>query len=147
MAHTLSAFVNRASKFSAVGLSGVAVNMSFLWILTEYLRLPYTISSVIAIELSILNNFWWNQSWTWADRKAPGVRSLGTRFFKYHASVLVSAAVNWGLLVLLTETFGVYYLVANGIGIAVGAVLNYMLSDRLVFGAGETADGGTSGRV
>jgi dolichol-phosphate mannosyltransferase len=114
--------------------------MGFLWILTEYAGLPYTISSVIAIELSILNNFWWNNAWTWADRRASGARSLAIRVLKYHASVLVSAVANWGLLVLLTESFGVHYMVANAAGIAVGVVLNYTLSDRLVFSPVDPSD-------
>ena len=59
--------------------------------------------------------------------------------------MLVSAAANWGLLILLTETFGMYYLIANGIGFGVDAFLNYTLSDPLVFSAGDTGDDSKAG--
>ena len=63
-----SQLIGRFSRFFAVGASGVAVNMGFLILMTEGLGTPYAISSLVAIEFSILSNFTLNNAWTWSDR-------------------------------------------------------------------------------
>jgi len=121
----------RLFKFSVVGLSGVAVNMGLLYVLTHYLGLYYMVSGVIAIEVSILTNFFLNDLWTWKDRQKKSYRK---RILQYHISVGITAVLaNWLLLVLLTEVMGLHYLVANLIGISVGMLFNYTLNDLWTF--------------
>jgi len=123
----------RLLKFAIVGGSGVVVNMFFLWLLTDIFDLYYLISSILAIEISIVNNFTWNYLWTWQDRKEGGAKELFVRMVKYHVSVMFAALGNWMLLGIFKEAFGLHYLLANGIGIAGGFILNYTLSDRWVY--------------
>jgi len=123
----------RLFKFAIVGSFGVLVNMFFLWFLTETFRVYYLISSVLAIEISIINNFTWNYLWTWSDRKEKTSRAILIRMVKYHISVVFAAVGNWILLGIFKEAFGMHYLVANVIGIAGGFILNYILGDRWVF--------------
>lgn len=49
--------LGRFMKFCSVGLTGVIINMGLLWFFTDFARLYYLLSSVIAIEASILSNF------------------------------------------------------------------------------------------
>lgn len=128
-----SASIFRLVKFGIVGSSGVVVNMFFLWFLTETFHLYYLISSVLAIEISIINNFTWNYLWTWGDRKEKTSRTIVIRMVKYHISVVFAAVGNLILLGIFKEAFGMHYLIANGIGIAGGFILNYILGDRWVF--------------
>ncbi len=123
----------RLSRFAVVGGSGIIVNMFFLWFLTEVFQFHYLISSALAIELSILNNFTWNYLWTWQDRKVGTTKAIWLRLAKYNISVLLAAIVNLVILGIFKESFGMHYLFANGIGIAFGFVLNYTLSDRWVY--------------
>ncbi|UCF65392.1 MAG: GtrA family protein [bacterium] len=121
----------RILKFGLVGMTGVGVNMGMLYILTEYLHIIYIISSLIAIEISILSNFFLNDLWTWGDRVK---KSFWERFIQYHISVgLTAILANWLILLLLTEFFGIYYLISNLIGIAVGTLSNYILNDLWTF--------------
>ena len=121
----------RLLKFALVGLSGVAVNMGFLVFFTEILKIVYWISSIIAIELSIISNFFLNDLWTWKDRLKKEFRH---RFTQYHISVgLTAVLVNWLLLIILTELFGIYYLLSNLIGIVVGTLSNFILNDLWTF--------------
>src|SRR5262245_15882434 len=116
----MSPILRRFSRFFAVGASGVLVNMGVLILLTESFGVPYAISSLLAIELSILSNFLLNNAWTWADRRSnPFVE----RLFKYHLVAGFSALLgNWCLLILLTSLFRVDYRAANLAGIAAGMV-------------------------
>ena len=121
----------RLARFSAVGASGVAVNMGILIALKSGLGLPVAISSLIAIELSILSNFALNNAWTWSDRRTT---PLGQRLIKYHAVAGITAlASNWFLLIVLTQFFGIDYRISNLIGIAAGMVLNFSWNHAWTF--------------
>lgn len=121
----------RFLKFILVGGSGVFVNMLTLYLLTEYGKIHYSISSLIAIELSILFNFTINNSWTWGDRNST---SLTQRLLSYHVAAGITAFFgNWCVLLLLTELFGMHYMPANLIGIAVGSLFNFFANDLWTF--------------
>jgi dolichol-phosphate mannosyltransferase len=122
----------RLIKFAFVGGSGVVVNMGLLYLLTEFAGVRYFISSVIAIELSILSNFFLNDAWTWRDRKGGG--SFLMKLFRYHVAVGATAfLVNYVLLVILTSWLRVHYLVSNLVGIAAGTASNYIVNDLWTF--------------
>lgn len=126
--------IRRFLKFCVVGLSGVGVNMFFLWFFTEIVKIFYLFSSPLAIELSIMNNFILNDLWTWKDRKTPGKLNYLKRMVQYHISVSVSAILaNIFLLWFFTEVFHLYYLFSNLFGIAAGVLLNYFINDRWTF--------------
>jgi dolichol-phosphate mannosyltransferase len=121
----------KALKFATVGLSGILVNMGIFWLLTNYGGIYYLISSVIAIEISILNNFVWNDLWTFGDDPPDGKRPRLHRLAYFHAMSIGGAAINWLILFALTQFAGVYYLVSNLLGILAGFIWNY-LSNRNV---------------
>jgi len=124
-------FHPRIIKFSIVGGSGVLVNMGVLYLLTEYLHFLYWISSIFAIEISIIFNFLLNNIWTWRDRKK---KSFTSRIIQYHISVGMTAIIaNWLMLILLTEMFGLYYMISNLIGIVIGTIANYIVNDLWTF--------------
>lgn len=125
----------RAIKFSIVGGIGVLVNMSILYLLTEFFNVLYIISSIFAIELSILTNFLLNDIWTWSERKK---KKFYQRLTQYHITAGTTAFVaNWLLLIFLTEVIGIYYLISNLIGIGVGMLSNFILNDIWTFRQNE----------
>jgi len=122
----------RLLKFGAVGASGVIVNMGALYLLTEFARIPYFIGSLIAIELSILTNFWMNLIWTWKDRSEAG--TLWTKLWRYHVGAGLTAFLgNYLILIGLTGLFGINYLLSNLVGIGVGTLGNYVINDVWTF--------------
>lgn len=122
----------RIIKFGIVGASGVVVNMGALYLLAEFGRIPYFVASVIAIELSIISNFSINLLWTWRDRSGQGT-FWGT-LVRYHIGAGATAFLgNYLILILLTELFGMHYLVSNLVGIGVGTFSNYIINDLWTF--------------
>lgn len=117
-------------KFGTVGASGFIVNMSLLYILTEFLGLYYLYSSIIAVESSIISNFTLNELWTFIERGKEGVRHLFKRFLKFNTVSLVGLGINISLLYTLTEFLGVYYLVSNLIAVSVVFLWNYIMNVR-----------------
>ncbi len=120
--------LSRLLKFTGVGLSGVIVNQGILWLLTHFGGLRYYFSSLIAIETSIITNFLLNNYFTFADRRPGKKTSFFTRLLKFNITCIAGAAIQWGVLLLLTEVFGVHYLISNLIGIIIAFIWNYLLS-------------------
>ena len=118
----------RFLKFCAVGISGIFVNMGLLWALTELVGFPYLVSAAFGIELSIISNFVLNDYFTFSDRRLPRVKSFLNRLLKFNLVSLAGLGVNIGVLSLLTEVFGVYYLLSNLCGIATATLWNYLLN-------------------
>lgn len=59
--------MQRFVRFGLVGLSGVLVDMTILYLLHTTLGLPLTRSKLVAAEIAIVNNFVWNDACTFAD--------------------------------------------------------------------------------
>ena len=109
--------------------TGVLVNAGLLYLLTEKAGLLYLKSSLVAIECAIINNFLWNYFWTWGDRASTSKRHFFRALAKFNiSSGIVAFVVNWGLLILFTEVFGIPYQLSNLMGIAVGTVVNFTTS-------------------
>ena len=118
----------RFGKFAMVGGSGIVVNEGILWLLTHFAGLPYQISAIFGIEASIVSNFVLNDYFTFADRRTGQGQSFIRRLLKFNLTCLAGAAIQYGLLLLFTEVFGLYYLVSNLIGIIVATIWNYFIN-------------------
>lgn len=118
----------RLLKFVGVGLSGVVVNEGILWSLTEFAGLRYYFSSLIGIEASIISNFIFNDIFTFSDRHTGKSTSFLQRLVKFNVTCAAGAAIQFGILLLLTEVAGLNYLLSNLIGIMVAFAWNYVLS-------------------
>ena len=113
-------------KFALVGGSGVVVNMGLLFLLTRLLSVRLEIASPIAIEVSILTNFTLNNLWTFKKRETHV--SFWSRFFRYHLVTGLAGGVNYLVLLLLVNSFGLYDMISNLIGILIGTFITYTLN-------------------
>ena len=121
--------VCRIIKFCLVGLSGVGVSVGSLWLLTEVVGLFYIISAIVSHVLSVTNNFVWNQTWTFRDRsQTTHFSGIFGRWLKFLFSTAIAAGVFLGILTLLTEVFGLYYIVSALCAIGVATPVNFLAS-------------------
>jgi len=110
--------------------------MGFLLALTSGLKMGYLPATAIAVEIAILHNFFWHQRWTWANRIRSCNSGFSHRFLGFHlANGALSIAGNIVLMRFFVEEFGMKYLVANALAIALCSVFNFLAGDRLVFRA------------
>src|SRR5690242_2064109 len=86
----------RPLRFGLVGLSGVAVNTAVLWALVHGGHLSIVLASVLATETAILNNFMFNDRWTF--RGAGHRRPFGQRLLTFNGVALGGMAITVGLL-------------------------------------------------
>ncbi len=127
-----AAQLGRMLRFGVVGLSGVVVNQGLLMLLHGTIGAPLLLSSLIAIEVSILTNFLLNHTWTW--RVPLGEPGLLRRVVQYHAAAVLAAfAGNVIVLIGSVELLGIDYRIANLIGIAVGTAINFTANEIWIF--------------
>jgi len=128
--HILALNEFRVLKFMAVGVSGIFVNEGMLWLLYYRIGIPLEASAALGIESSILSNFFLNSIFTFKGRREE---SLPVRILKYHLSTAVGVLVNYATLIFLTKVFGIEALLSNLIGIFLGFIFNYTLSEHFVW--------------
>jgi len=126
----------KALRFAIVGCTGILVNMGLLWLLTEGAGIYYLLSSIIAIEASIINNFVWNDRWTFGGDPAHQAKPFAHRIALFHAVSIGGAVINWLVLFALTEFGGIYYLLSNMAGILAGFIWNYLMNRNLTWRKG-----------
>jgi putative flippase GtrA len=131
----------RFLRFNVVSVLGIGVRLLAAWALVNGLGLHYLVGTTLAIEASILHNFFWHLHWTWGPPVAraggggPAPRDhVFFRCVAFHASNgLVSFLGAMVLMPMLVGSLGLHHLVANLIAICFTGLLNFFLGDRLVF--------------
>lgn len=117
-------------RFAVVGAVGTAVNLLSLWLMRYSISLEHELASVIAIELSLINNFFLNDVWTFRRKRRGGfLRSLSS----YHLTNLSGVTTQFIVSASLHRLLGLESIASQFIGIILGFVVNYSLSRRLVW--------------
>ncbi|KAB8334166.1 glycosyltransferase [Scytonema tolypothrichoides VB-61278] len=127
--------IGRFLRFGLVGLSGVFVDMTVLYLLSDSttLGLPLTRSKIIAGEVAIFNNFLWNDMWTFADVSSQQQewRQRLKRFLKFNIICLAGLVLNVLVLNLVFNFVIPNRYVANLIAIAIATVWNFWVNLKL----------------
>ncbi len=118
-------------KFLIVGASGVVVNLGLYWLLTRLGGMPDYLAAPVAIEISILSNFFLNNAFTFNKRDT--LTSLKHKLFYYHISAGISGLINYTVFLGLNYGFSLWDMAANFCGIAVGTFSNYALNSRITW--------------
>jgi putative flippase GtrA len=120
LGHRDCARLSRLPKFLLVGVTGVLVNSFALLILFQWARLPLVAASALATELAIINNFCWNDHWTF-KRTRLSLR----RFAKFNLVSLAGLVITVCSLWVLVNHLGLHYLAANLLGITLATAWNF----------------------
>jgi dolichol-phosphate mannosyltransferase len=120
-------------KFNAGGI-GILVQSGTLAALTTWLHVGYITATALAVEVAIIQNFFWHERFTWADRGGLRTREDYWRFLKFN--VTTGAFSILGNVALMRVFVGLLHLnlvLANLLTIATCSIFNFAVSDRLVF--------------
>jgi dolichol-phosphate mannosyltransferase len=132
---------SRFMRFGLVGLSGVFVNMSILYLLSDRNSLQWddNLSNAIASEVAIINNFLWNDRWTFGDLASHqrGWEKRLKRFAKFNLVCLMGLVLNLMIFNSL-KYFGVNKYLANLIAIALVTIWNFWINLKLSWRITET---------
>jgi dolichol-phosphate mannosyltransferase len=139
-------FAGRFARFAVVGLSGVLVDMGLLYLLSDPARLGFglTRSKLIAAEAAIVNNFVWNDRWTFRDL-VPAQRSFTAalrRLLKFNAICLAGLGLNVVLLNVQFNVLGMNRYLANAVSIAAVTAWNFLVNRALAWRSSQVPASG-----
>jgi putative flippase GtrA len=118
-------------KFNAVGAMGIGVQLVALTVLRSGLGFGYMLATALAVEAAVIHNYAWHERYTWADRETE---SSLARFVRFNLTTgLFSIVGNVLLMKLFVGGSRMNYLAANALSIATCSIVNFVVSDRVVF--------------
>lgn len=119
-------------KFGVIGAIGTIVNTAVLFLLVSFAHLYYVLSSIIATEIAIIFNFFGNNFFTF--REVKNTSPLFQKFLKFQVISLITVIGTTAILALLTETFGITYLVIwNITAIFIMFLFNFLLNSSFTW--------------
>jgi len=131
--------LKRFISYGLVGLSGVFVDMSIFYLLGT-LGWGLTSSKIVSSEVAVLNNFLWNDLWTFRDISSlqTGWEKLIKRFLKFNLICLIGIGLNLIILNLLYNYLGINKNLANLIAIAIVTIWNFWFNLKLSWRVTQT---------
>ena len=125
--------IRRFIRFGISGFSGVFVDFGVFYVLREVLKLALTRSTIISSEIAIINNFLWNDFWTFGDisRGQKGWRKRIKRLLKFNVICLSGLVLNVLLVNFLFNVLGVNEYLAKLIAIAAVTLWNFWFNLKL----------------
>jgi dolichol-phosphate mannosyltransferase len=129
----------RFLKFGVVGLSGVFVDMTIMYLMGS-IGWGLTSSKLVAGEVAVVNNFIWNDAWTFRDasRSQKGWRKRMRRFLKFNIVCLLGLGLSVGIINLVFNYVIHDRFVANFIAIGVTTMWNFWINSKLSWRVTDT---------
>jgi dolichol-phosphate mannosyltransferase len=124
--------IQRYGKFCVVGGTGMLVDMGMLWLMVSLLGWNLSLGKVLAAESAIVNNFLWNDRWTFRARRSdtPWRSRRLKRFLKFNLICLTG--IVWSVLLINLQVYGLRLNVflANFVAITLVSLWNFFMSER-----------------
>jgi dolichol-phosphate mannosyltransferase len=124
----------RFAMFSAIGLLGLGLHMTVLTMLFKGLDMPFLTGQIAATAVALTFNFFLNNALTYRELRLKGARALFGGWVSFALVCSVGAIANVGIAHFLHDVQSGEWAVSAMIGVLVGAVWNYALSSRFVWG-------------
>ncbi|MEA5497768.1 glycosyltransferase family 2 protein [Limnoraphis robusta] len=124
--------IQRFLRFGVVGFSGVFVDITTFYLLRN-LGLGLTLSVILSGEIAIVNNFLWNDRWTFADlthQQRSWTQGL-KRFLKFNLICLTGLVLNAIIVNILSRGLGINEYLAKLIAIALVTFWNFWVNLKL----------------
>jgi len=134
--------ITRLIRFAIVGFSGVFVDLGGFYFLHSLLGLALTPSAIFSTEVAIINNFLWNDIWTFGDVSAS--KQLDTqplqRFFKFNLICFFGLVWNISIVNFLVDKFRMNEYMAKLLAIICVTFCNFGINLRWNWQLKETTE-------
>ena len=135
--------LRRYAKFCVVGGTGMVVDMGVIYFLASPCMLGWnlSLSKAIAAEVAIINNFVWNDAWTFQGLAACQSLWLErlVRFGKFN--LICAAGIGLSVLLLNVQVYwlAINVYLANFISIVLVSLWNFFLNLRFGWNASTSS--------
>ncbi len=128
----------RFVRFGVVGATGLVVNTLVLAVVSGSFAVHYLAGAVVATAASTTTNFVLTDAWVFEDR--PGSRVMAHRFLIFLGLSLAALGLRGPVLVVLTESVGLHYLVSNVASLLLITVLRFRFADSVIWPGAKGVD-------
>lgn len=130
MTETHKKILSEFSGYAVVGLIATIVDVSTLYVVTEYMGIYYLISNVIAFSLGLTTNYLLCTNYVFKTR------SLDNRLHELLIFIgigILGLGLNTFILWTGTSLLGIYYIVSKAIAVAFVFLFNFLLRKFILF--------------
>ncbi len=118
-------------RFNVVGVLGFALQTLTLSLLVRWAGLSTGLAVTVAVLVAVSHNFLWHEHFTWPN--LPREDRL-KRWVSFHVSTgLISVLSNVIVTAAVMAATGLSVVAANVVAVATMSLLNFWVSDRVVF--------------
>lgn len=117
-------------KFGVIGLSGALLHFSLLYVFTDILYIWYIFSAVLSIIIASTSNYTLNHKFTFTDRHISN-HLIG--WIKYQLMSGITDGMYVGLLALLVEVFGLWYMVGAILAAFIIFPIKFLVASSLIW--------------
>lgn len=119
-----------AVRYVISGGTAAAINLTTLYVLTEFFGFWYLLSSVIAVMLAVIASFILQKFWTFRNTRLDQIRVQ----LPMHAALSLGNIIfNAALLYALVEYLGMWYMLAQFLSSAILMFVNFYVYRTYVF--------------
>ena len=116
-------------KFSAVGLSGLAIDFCITFLTKEKLRLNKYFANSLGFVFAATSNYLLNKTWTFQDTNPYAV----TQFSKYILISLIGLVINNLIIYLLVNKKEISFYWAKLVAIGIVVLWNFIANYNFTF--------------
>jgi putative flippase GtrA len=132
------ALIKRYVKFLGMSLLSTGVELLVLWLLSDYVFHgkywgEYMVSPTIAFEISLAVNFLVSYYYIWKDRTQTREKGFLRLFVAYNLSSTAVFLLRLGVILIVEMLLGWDVLICNIIAMCFSGILNFLVSNNLVF--------------
>lgn len=117
------------AKFCLAGGIAVILGYAILYVLTEYLKLWYVFSSIIAFITSNTISFIIQKFWTFKNKN---LKKMPRQFILYITFTVIYFLINTIGIYVLTDICNIYYILSQLILTALLSVCSYFTSRKIL---------------
>jgi dolichol-phosphate mannosyltransferase len=118
------------SRFAAVGVSGLVVNLALLWASVTTGHINYMVGAVVATQGSTTWNFLLLDRWVFPERRE---RTGRLRYLAFSGVNNLTLLLRVPMLAALVSVLHVHYLLSNLVTLIMLFITRFLVSDRLIW--------------
>jgi putative flippase GtrA len=116
-------------KFGITGGIGFILDFAFTYLFKEKIGVDQYLANGIGFSIAVLNNFYLNKFWTFADKR----RKTGAQFGYFLLFSIIGLALNSFLLLLFTKYVHLNFYLSKVIAIAFVFIWNFSINNYITF--------------
>lgn len=121
-------------RFVVVGAVTAGIQMALLWAFVDAAGVNYLIGATIAIEITIVLSYMFNNAWTFRASRNTGVSEYFSGLLKTNLVRGTAIPIQLAVLFALVEWGGILYLIGNVAAILISGIYRFVLDSLWTWG-------------